>query len=156
MQDLKDLAVQLTERGRAETYKGKKIEWNPSLSVGVIEIDEQHMMLVNKIRELSDVIEIGEDSAVLFETMNFLIEYTDHHFGTEEKRMMEANYPEYNSHKVKHDEFKMSLKGLAQDLIDNGATPELTDKINVFLINWFIDHIQGVDQKLGSYLSENT
>jgi hemerythrin-like metal-binding protein len=154
MQDLKDLANQLTQRKRAEVYRKTKIEWDQSLSVGVTEIDEQHKRMVYRLNELSVAIDRGEDSSVLFEVMNFLIDYTEHHFATEEKYMLENNYPDCNSHKLKHDEFKISLKGLAQNLLDNGASPELADQVNVFLVNWLIDHIQGVDQELGSYLSE--
>ena len=54
LQDLKDLATQLTQRERAESYKKGKIEWDQSLSVGVTEIDEQHMMLVYRVREFSE------------------------------------------------------------------------------------------------------
>jgi hemerythrin-like metal-binding protein len=153
MQDLKDLATQLTQREKVETYKKNKIEWDPSLSVGINEVDEQHMMLIYRVKELSEAIERGEDASFLFETMNFLIDYTEHHFGTEEKYMLEYKYPEYGSHQVKHDEFKKSLKGMAQNLVNNGATAELADQVNVFLVNWLLDHIQGIDQELGVYMS---
>jgi hemerythrin-like metal-binding protein len=155
MQDLKDLAVQLIYRERAEAYKRDRIEWDQSLSVGVDEIDEQHKMMVTRVRELSDAIDRGEDSSDLFETMSFLIEYTEHHFGTEERHMLETGYSEYDTHKAKHEEFRATLKGLAQNLLDDGSTHELAYQVNVFLINWLLDHIQGVDQELGSYLSKN-
>lgn len=154
MRDLKDLATQLKQRGRAE-QKRDQIEWNPSFSVGVNDIDEQHMMLIFRVKELSEAIGRGEDSAILFETLNFLIDYTEHHFGTEEKFMLDNEYAGYDPHKGKHEEFKKSLKGLAQNLLDAGATPELADRVNVFLVNWLIDHIQGVDQELGVFLSGN-
>jgi hemerythrin-like metal-binding protein len=152
MQDLKDLAFELKLRERAEEYKRNKIEWDENLSVGVKEIDEQHKMMVYRLNELSVAIDRDAESSILYQTMNFLIEYTEHHFGTEEKYMIENNYPRSDYHKEKHNEFKRTLKNLAQSFIEDGATPELTNQVNIFLVNWLIDHIKGVDQELGIFL----
>ncbi len=151
IQDLKDLAFELRLRERAEEYRKSKIEWDESLSVGVNEIDEQHKMMVYRLNELSVAIEQGAESSILYETMNFLIDYTEHHFGTEEKYMTENNYPGIDDHKEKHNEFKRTLKNLGQSLLKDGATLDLTNQVNIFLVNWLIDHIKGVDQELGKY-----
>jgi hemerythrin-like metal-binding protein len=153
IQELKDIKIEITKRKRAEKFKKNKIEWDPNLSVGVRKIDNQHKMLVHRIKELSEAIDREENSSFLFDTMNFLIEYTDNHFRDEEKLMEKYDYPEFESHKMKHDEFKQILKNMAQELIDKGATQKLAERVNVFLINWVIDHVKGVDQELGVFLS---
>jgi hemerythrin len=154
IQDLKDIQIEIKKRKRVEDYKKKKVEWNSSLSVGVNEIDEQHMMMIYRVKELSEAVDKKRDPSFLFGTMNFMIEYTDHHFGTEEKYMLEYKYPEYESHKTKHEQFKQSLKNMAHELLKKGATPELAERVNVFSVNWLIDHIMSVDKKMGAFLSK--
>jgi hypothetical protein len=46
-----------------------------------------------------------EDPSFLFGVMNFMIEYTEHHFETEERYMLEYKYPEFDSHKAKHEDW---------------------------------------------------
>jgi hemerythrin-like metal-binding protein len=148
MQDLKDLSLQLKLRKRADDYKKNKIEWNESLSLGVNEIDEQHMMLVYRLNDLSEALDEEEDTDSLYKTFNFLIDYADYHFTAEEKFMLEHNYPRYDYHKEKHGEYVNAVKNLAQSLLNDGVTSELKSQVNVFLVNWLIDHIQGIDQEL--------
>jgi hemerythrin-like metal-binding protein len=151
--ELKDISIEIKKRQRAEQYRKGKMDWDSSLSVGINEIDEQHMMIMYRVKELCQAIDRDEDTSILYDTLNFLINYAEHHFATEEKLMLEVEYPGYEAHKAKHEEFKISVKGMGQDLIEKGATDELADRIDVFLINWVLDHIKGVDQEMGAFLS---
>ena len=45
-----------------------KIEWDDSLSVGVRLIDEQHKMLIQKLRDLSDAFEMGRELNKIMQT----------------------------------------------------------------------------------------
>lgn len=130
-----------------------KIEWDDSLSVGVDLIDEQHKMLIEKLKDLSDDLRIGHEQDRILKTLGFMIEYTNFHFTAEEKVMADNDYPGLEMQKQQHAEFKTTLANILLDLREDGPTNELAESINVFLLNWLIDHIKGMDLKLGNYLA---
>ncbi len=130
------------------------IAWDDSLSVGVDLIDEQHKMLIDKLKDLSDDFKQGHEQNKILKTLGFMIDYTDFHFTAEEKVMAENDYPELEDQQQQHAEFKTTLDNILLDLKEDGPTDELAKSINVFLLNWLVGHIQGSDQKLGAYLNE--
>ncbi|MHC4648653.1 MAG: bacteriohemerythrin [Planctomycetota bacterium] len=131
-----------------------KIKWDDSLSVGIDLIDEQHKMLIQRLCDLSRAIEMTQGPAEIARTLDFMIDYTDFHFSTEEKHMTEYNYPGFNEQKAQHDQFKGLLKHLVEDFEEEGATRALATSINVFLANWLVNHIKGTDVRFGKFLTE--
>jgi hemerythrin len=131
-----------------------KIEWDESLSIGVKIIDEQHMMLIQRLSDLSKAIEMSQGEAETAKTLDFMIDYTDFHFAAEEKHMTEQNYPGLEEQKQQHAEFKDLLSQLVQDFKEEGPTKALGTSINVFLLNWLTKHIKGADLKFGQFLTE--
>ncbi|MBN1223762.1 MAG: hemerythrin family protein [Candidatus Aminicenantes bacterium] len=131
-----------------------KIEWEDSLSVGVNQIDEQHKMLIQKLKDLSDAINEGHEYSKILKTLDFMIDYTDFHFSTEEGTMAENDYPGLDLQKKQHEEFKATLNNILEDYKEEGPTSSLAESINVFLFNWLIKHIKGVDSKLGEFFAE--
>ncbi len=130
------------------------IEWDDSLSVGVDLIDEQHKMLIEKLKDLSDDFKKGHEQDRILKTLGFMIDYTDFHFTAEEKVMADHEYPGLDIQKQQHAEFKTTLDNILLDLREDGPTNALAESINVFLLNWLIDHIKGMDLKLGKFLSK--
>ena len=128
--------------------------WNDSLSVGVRLIDDQHKMLLKHLAELSEAVENHHGSSEIAGTLDFLVDYTEFHFSTEEKHMKANDYPKYEQHVAMHGEFKTTLTNLGEDFQEEGATPSLAEAINTLLINWFLKHIEVVDQELGAFLNE--
>jgi hemerythrin len=128
--------------------------WDPSLSVGIQTIDDQHKMLLSRLSELSEAVCSRQGSGQIVGTLDFLADYVDFHFGTEESHMLEHDYPGYARHKAAHDEFKATLDRLADDFEEEGATTGLADSINTLLINWFLKHIRAVDQEMGRFFIE--
>jgi hemerythrin len=130
------------------------IEWDDRLSVGVDLIDEQHKMLLKRLSDFSEAVDSRRGSSEIVRTLEFLVDYTDFHFSTEERHMTAINYPGIDRHVAKHEEFKATLKNLGEDFEEEGATTALADSINTLLINWLIKHIEAVDQEFGRYLRE--
>ncbi len=130
-----------------------KIEWDDGLSVGMDLIDEQHKMLIEKLKDLSDDFKRGHEQDRILKTLGFMIDYTDFHFTAEEKVMADHEYPGLDIQKQQHAEFKTTLDNILLDLREDGPTNELAESINVFLLNWLIDHIKGMDLKLGKFLA---
>ena len=131
-----------------------KIEWNDSLSIGVDLIDEQHKMLIQKLSDLSEAYDMGREHNKIMQTLEFMIDYTDYHFSAEEKLMADNDYPGLDHQKEQHEEFKVILDHIVEDFEEEGPTKALATSINVFLHNWLVNHIKGVDLKLSQFLSE--
>ena len=131
-----------------------KIEWSDGLSVGVKLVDDQHKELLSKMNAISHAIEHNHDVESITKTLDFMMEYTDYHFGTEEKHMEATKYPRIEYHKKMHVEFVDMIKKMTTDYFEDGATQELAESVNVFLFNWLVKHIKGVDGAFGKYLKE--
>jgi hemerythrin len=131
-----------------------KIEWDDSLSVGVDKIDGQHKMLIQKLKDLSDAFNSGLEQNKIIKTMDFMIEYTDFHFSAEEKLMAEHGYPGLEQQREQHKEFRTTLNNILEDFREEGPSKDLATSINVFLLNWLINHIKGSDTKIGQCLAE--
>jgi len=82
-----------------------EIEWDDSLSVGMDLIDEQHKMLIEKLKDLSDDLRKGHEQDKILKTLGFMIDYTDFHFTAEEKVMAENDYPELEDQQQQHAEW---------------------------------------------------
>jgi len=131
-----------------------RIEWDDSLSVGVDLIDEQHKMLIQRIKDLSEAVASGRGRGQIGKTLGFMIDYTEFHFSTEEKHMTELSYEEFDIHKKLHEEFKSSLGHMVTEFEEDGATAGLSEGINTYLINWLVKHIKSIDTKFGAFLQE--
>jgi hemerythrin len=132
----------------------EKIEWDESLSVGIDLIDEQHKMLIQRLKAVTEAIESNQGEGTIAKTLDFLLDYTDFHFSEEEEQMARHNYPGLDLQKQQHEEFKDSVKKLAADFEQEGAIKDIADHIRDFLFNWLIKHIEEVDHQFGQFLKQ--
>lgn len=132
----------------------QKIEWDDKLSVGIDLIDEQHKMLIQRLQDVSEAIELNQGEGTIAKTLDFLVDYTDFHFSEEEKQMAELNYSGLALQQEQHKEFKESLERLEQDFEEDNATKELANHIRTFLFNWLIRHIREVDLEFGKFVKD--
>jgi hemerythrin-like metal-binding protein len=131
-----------------------KVEWDDSLSVNVDLIDEQHKMLIQRLSDLHEAVGAHKGPNEIVRTLNFLSEYTEFHFGTEETHMKANDYPEMAEHMKLHDEFRGTITSLGEDFEEEGATASLADSIEILLVNWLLKHIRGTDVRFGQFLRE--
>jgi hemerythrin len=131
-----------------------KINWDESLSIGVELIDEQHKKWIGHVRDVQAAIEARRGMPKIASTLDFLINYTQFHFSTEEKSMSETGYPALENHRAKHEDLKGTLDNLIEDFKEDGVTEKLSEAIGTFLVNWLRDHIRDVDQAFAAFLKE--
>jgi hemerythrin len=131
-----------------------KIEWTDGLATSVELIDNQHKMLLEKLNDISEAIEKEQGVEVITKTLDFMMDYTDFHFGTEEEHMQKTSYPRMEYHKSMHSEFVETLKNMTLEFHEDGATQRLAESVNIFLFNWLVKHIRGVDGAFGKFLKE--
>jgi len=130
------------------------INWDESLSIGVELIDDQHKKWIGHIRNVQAAIEARRGMPQIASTLDFLINYTQFHFSTEEKSMSETGYPALENHRAKHEELKGTLDNLIEDFKEDGVTEKLSEAIGTFLVNWLRNHIRDVDQAFAAFLKE--
>lgn len=133
----------------------KKIQWNDRLSIGVELIDDQHKQWIEHYNTTKAAMALREGPGQIPNELQFLIDYTNTHFATEESLMEKYSYPETDAHKSLHNSLKKTLGNLVNEFEEEGATHVLSDSIDTFMGNWLENHIQEVDMKLGAFLKKN-
>ena len=86
--------------------------------------------------------------------LEYLADYTEFHFGAEEKLQEEVSYPGIAEHKQKHEEFKKTVEELHEMLEDEeGPTDAFVDAVNRNVIQWLYGHIKGFDSSVASFIN---
>ena len=129
------------------------IDWSDDLSLEIEEIDAQHKDLVTMINRLHKAT-MGSDWSkqivTLTDILLGLIDYLRYHFATEEKYMIEYQYPEYEVHRNEHLKFVNEVTSFSQAF--RNGTQGLEEEVLTFLKEWYIRHITLTDTKFGVFL----
>lgn len=129
------------------------IDWNDSLSINIVEIDNQHKKLISIINRLHDAMRSRNTKDMLGELLDDLNRYTIYHFSTEEKYFKKViKYKEAKAHQKKHEYFINRITEF-NDEFKNGNLFLSLDIMN-FLKKWLVDHIRNVDIEYSSYFQE--
>ena len=129
-----------------------RAEFDESLVTGNEMIDGQHKELIDKINKLLDSCETSKDKIVAVKTLDYLADYTEFHFGEEEKLQKSIGYPGIEQHKKEHDK----LRQVVQDLYDmleeeEGPSAAFVEQVNKNVIEWLYRHIKGFDRSVAEY-----
>lgn len=130
-----------------------RIEWKDSFNVNVEQIDTQHKRLLNIINDLKDCVDLKINPVILDRLTDLsldLSDYTIYHFTCEEKLMTEHSYPEIDEQKKEHQYFIAKVNDFKEKI---QSDKRLNRDILTFLTNWFLDHVQKKDRKLGKFLN---
>jgi|GEM_PF-735349 len=153
-----DLAADLSQKTKefklSKEETGGLVEWTEDLAVSNEEIDSQHQELFRRINAFMEACRRGEREKAIGETMSFLSEYVDFHFGTEERYMQEYSFKGYEKHKEQHDYFKGNVAKLMEDIKEKGVGPDTVIAANSIVVDWLIKHIKTFDPKLASFLKD--
>ncbi|MGN1183912.1 MAG: bacteriohemerythrin [Oliverpabstia sp.] len=132
-----------------------KVEFDNSLVTGNAMIDEQHKELIGKIDKLVACCEEGGGKVEAIKMLDYLSDYTDFHFGEEEKLQEEVSYPAIEGHKAKHAEFKKSVEELHEMLVEEeGPTDAFVAAVQKNVVDWLFDHIKNMDQALAAFVQK--
>jgi len=126
------------------------MDWDGSLSVGNMMIDDDHRTLVACINDLFDA---GiDDKAVVEHVLDVLGTYTVQHFAREEELMGESHFPDLVAHKKEH-ALLLKLYLDHREKITKGE--ESRDDVLKFLKMWLLGHIKQSDIKLAGHLRDH-
>lgn len=93
----------------------------------------------------------GKGRDVMGRILAALIQYTQYHFGTEERLMLLKAYPDQRDHVEEHRKLTKTVVDF-KTRFDQGSVA-LTVKVMTFLEEWLINHIQKSDKRLGAHLN---
>ena len=115
-------------------------------------IDGQHKELIDKINKLLDSCETSKDKLVAVKTLDYLADYTEFHFGEEEKLQESINYPGIEKHKEEHAKLRKVVKELYEMLEEEeGPSNAFVEQVNKNVIQWLYGHIKTFDRSVAEY-----
>ncbi len=128
---------------------GRIIVWNESFSVGIRKIDKQHQELIKIMNLLVENEDTNGHSETIASVLERMTQYAHYHFETEEALMLEYEYPEYESHRDDHTDFKIKTAKFCLDALQRKET--LPDDVITYLRHWLTHHILRTDMKYKPY-----
>ena len=126
------------------------IEWSSELSIGIEEIDSQHKVLVDLLNQLHAAILHHHGSQETLHVLDELVDYTRIHFAVEESLLRILDYPDYESHKAKHEKLIEQVQQFRQRLTEQGRAS--TFELLHFLKQWLTVHILESDREYTTHL----
>jgi len=120
----------------------------PNLVTGNREMDEEHALQLQLLRELVQNLETGDGPAAL-EVFERLDDFTNAHFLAEERLMRLHAYPELEAHRSEHAGFVEELKALRSRL-SGGDVDAVRDDADAFARR-FLAHVARADHALAVF-----
>jgi methyl-accepting chemotaxis protein/hemerythrin len=124
--------------------------WSNSLSVNIVQLDDQHKKLVAMVNELHRAMKLKKSNSVIGSILDRLADYTVSHFGTEERLFARYGYPEEKAHVEIHRKLVAQVVDIQKKFKAGEAMVSM--ELMSFLKDWLINHIQGTDKKYSSFL----
>ncbi len=128
------------------------ISWDPTLVVGIEEIDAQHQELFRRLDALLQAIRGGRSREEVGRTLDFLEEYVRRHFDAEQALMRERAYPGRADHEAEHAAFASEIRSLRAEHQRDGPTASLIIRVNTQVTGWLRSHIHRTDRALVDWL----
>ena len=132
------------------------IAWNDEFKLGYEQVDEQHKRLFELLNTLVSQCIDGSNADKLKETLDFLVDYTVHHFYDEESLQVQFMFPDYKRHKKLHDDFKETVTSLVRRFTESGSSEILSSDVNRIIVRWLVGHIRQEDKKIGDHIRKVT
>lgn len=127
------------------------IIWNDELKTNIRIIDQQHQTI---IKLLSGVKTSKLTKADIYKLLSELQEILFLHFDTEEKCMIEAEYPDYKKHKSNHDKAKNDCQYILTRNDADYSPSEIALELIDYIRKWFLIHYKNEDVKMAKYLKQ--
>ncbi len=128
------------------------VVWHEGLSVGVVEIDNQHKELIKRKHYLDEALAHGRGAEELEKLCRFLEFYIVAHFQLEEFYMTQYGFPGYEEHRSVHRDFIERFLANRAAIEKQGKTDEVVRQVGNFIADWLSKHILHEDQEFGAFL----
>ncbi|MGC9506116.1 bacteriohemerythrin [Baaleninema sp.] len=122
--------------------------WDDSLEVGIPSLDNQHRHLVEQLSFLMETLYEYKSSGQVEAILNFLELYLDNHLKFEERCMTAYHCPAAQTNCIAHIHIRKTLKEVKLQFQKEGVSPQLVEKVQRNLYEWFVEHIRTIDIQL--------
>lgn len=126
----------------------RKMEWKAEYSVGLREIDEQHMELLSLFCRVTDVLDDARSWSDVHYRIVELRTFAAYHFEFEEALMRLFGYSERDSHGDSHKQFFIQLAEFERHSILGDVKQEVLQ----FLFDWLFSHIMKSDKAYAQHI----
>jgi hemerythrin len=127
------------------------LEWQDEYSVGVAELDQQHQHMLSIINSLLIGQKDAYDAVKMSETVSSLIHHAYVHFATEERYLMQSNFPDLKPHVLEHVGFIMKTLELSLKVREGSIDTRL--ELLRYLKGWYASHVLGSDRLFIPYIT---
>lgn len=124
------------------------------LLVSIDKIDDQHKIIFETVGKFQDACNKGESAEEINELFNFLKISLEEHFKQEEEYMLKHDYPEYKTHKERHNVFRRKIDLLNNTIKSDHIPVTKMMDLNEFLSETIVTHLSEIDSKLGEFLRD--
>lgn len=125
--------------------------WEPQHSVNIAEIDSQHQKLIRIIQNLHRAVTAGRGREVIESAMDQVVNYTIHHFATEEELMQQHGFPGIAAHRIEHNDLTLKIVGFQEE--HAVGKPDAAEKLLTFLQRWLEEHTLKRDKEYALFLN---
>jgi hemerythrin len=123
---------------------------------GIPLIDNQHMAYVDLVDRLFVLCgETHVDKSVVNDAIGEVFAYAIEHFDAEEALMRSINYPGHETHRTKHDEFRVEIDRVSESRHEGIGVEDQLIHLTKWLLDWFIEQTQTYDVSLASHLKRH-
>ena len=119
--------------------------WDPSFSVNIPNLDNDHKKMVQMISKLHEAMSQGKSKELITPLINELSDYTVSHFGAEEKYLRDKKHPELSVQMAQHKIFLDRVNEF-KETVQTGKTA-IAIQLLPFMNQWFLNHIMKMDMK---------
>ena len=131
------------------------INWESEYSVGVAEIDKQHLELLNFVNDLINNSTENQKglSAYNRKVIEDVINHVAFHFETEERILSKTNYEKFGDHKKEHEKISAKINNIRSE-IGNEKSDMALYNLTITLKEYFLSHILLFDKDAAEYFRE--
>mgnify|MGYP001021160935 FL=1 len=130
----------------------RHVEWSKRFSVGVPELDAQHVRIIELLNDMADAAACPEDGSRLRAVLAGLKAHAAAHFSAEEAVVRKVAPELLAFHQGEHLKFLSRVREFTLALDADAHPPMLPLEMFHFLKSWFEDHILGVDMQYAARL----
>lgn len=129
----------------------ERIQWDPRLSVGVEQIDEDHKNLIRQYNLLVEHLARDFDPNSVLMALDFLSSYINTHFEREEVLMRDVGYPDLERHAKAHAHLKQMVERL-YNRFQSERTLAVAEALASLAGEWLTHHILRDDRAIGDFI----
>lgn len=124
------------------------MEWKDEYSLGILEIDNQHRLLLRSFSVIEESIRLDQGWSNTHYAIIELIQLVRMHFSFEEALMRMFAYPGIEEHQKEHQGFFDHLERIERHSLKKSAEKGMVQ----FLRDWLTTHILGTDRGYANHI----